>query len=34
MAVRGNTVHKNHNHTLDFTELSPVNHLFHNGCLS
>ena len=28
MAVRGSAVHKNHNHTLYITELSPLNHVF------
>jgi len=28
MAVRGRAVHKNHNHTLYITELSPINHFF------
>jgi len=34
MSVRGSAVHKNHNSTLSITELSPINHFFHNGCLS
>ena len=34
MTVRGSAVHKNHNHSLYITELSPINHFFHNGCLS
>jgi len=34
MAVRGSAVHMNHNHTLFITELSPINHFFHDGCLS
>jgi len=33
MAARGSAIYKNHNHTLYFTELSPINHFFHNGCL-
>ena len=27
-------MHNNHNPTLYIIELSPINHLFHNGCLS
>jgi len=34
MSVKGSAVHKNHNSTLYITELSPINHFFHNGCLS
>jgi len=34
MAVRGSAVYMNHNPTLYMTELSPINHCFHNGCLS
>ena len=34
MTVRENAVHKNHNPTMYITELSPINHFFHNGCLS
>ena len=34
MAVGGSAVHKNHNPTLHITELSPIIHFCHNGCLS
>ena len=34
MAIRERVVHKNHNPTLYITELSPINHCFHNGYLS
>jgi len=34
MLLKGSTEDKNHNPTLYITELSPINHFFHNGCLS
>jgi len=32
--VKGSAVHKNITLNYPFTELSPINHYFHNGCLS
>ena len=34
MAVRGRTVHKNHNLTMYITKPSSLNHCYYNGCLS
>jgi len=34
MTVRRAAVYTNHNPNLYISELSPINHFFHNGCLS